>query len=278
MSSILSIDIGSHNIHMVEGSFNKGIVNVSKMETFATPVSAFNGETVIDEALLTETIINSINTFKSTSKEVILTINATNAVVRDIDLPIGKPKELDQMIKNELYQTYHVLPTDIIQYKMIDRIEGTNGQILNRYRAATLDEEIVDTYRQMIVKTKLRPIALDININAVDKLFSMEMEINNKILNGTSTMAIDFGGKSSTIYIFSKGKPVFFRHLNIGSEQIENILQEETFTAKEDIKKMKETGLNFFLESESSEKYFNILRQYFYNLNDELRKIMGLIS
>jgi type IV pilus assembly protein PilM len=279
LGSLLSIDIGSNNIHIVEGSYSKGIISIELLNSFRIPKGIFNGEIIVNQDILSDALSDAIKATGSNAKEVALTINAIGAGVRDIDLPNSKPKELDQMIRNELFQTYHTLPSELIQYKLIEKITSDNGESLNRYRVASIDEEIVDVYRQIILKNKLKPLSLDININAIDKLFSMEMEINGTILDGAATMLIDFGGKSTTIYILSKGKPVFYRHLSIGSEQIENIIHDESLTSVADILKLKEEGVNFFAENENtSERYFNFLKQYFYNFNDEIRKIMGFYS
>lgn len=279
MSSILSVDIGSNNIHVAEGSYAKGIISIDALSSFKMPNGVFNGEIIVNQDLLSEALSDAIKATGSSSKDVALTINAIGAGVRDIDLPPSKPKELDQMIRSELIQTYHTLPSELIQYKLIEKITGDNGQSLNRYRVVSIDEEIVDVYRQIVLKNKLKPVSLDINVNAIDKLFSMELEINGTILDGASTMLIDFGGKSTTIYILSKGKPVFYRHLSIGSSQIENIIHDESLTSVSDIIKLKEEGVNFFSENENtSDRYFNFLRPYFYNFNDEIRKIMGFYT
>ena len=278
MGLLLSMDVGSENIHLVEGSFLKGTITVENQNLYQIPKSAFDSGALINEEAFTECMNDAINEMQIKTKDIVITINAAGAVIRDIDLPAAKPKEIDQMIKTELYQTYQVLKSDIIQYKLVEKLTGDNGQILNRYRAATIDEDIVRSYRQTALKLKLKPVAMDININSIDKLFSLEMMINGTLLDGAATMAIDMGAKSTTIYILSKGKPAFFRQIPIGASEIESILHDETYTAISEIKKFKEESFNFFSENEASKNYFNFLKKYFYNLNDEIRKIMGFYS
>lgn len=278
MSSLLSIDVGKKNIHMAEGSFSKNNIMIEKVASINIPEGVFKGEIINNPGLLAEAIANAVQVFRFTSKEAVLTFDAYGAVIRDIDLPMAKPKETEAMIKTEMIQTYHAEPEDIIQYKSIDKFTSENGMILNRYRAAAINHEIVEAYHSVLTDAKLKPVAMDININAIDKLFTGEVMINDKLLSESGTMLIDFGDTLTTIYIMTKGKPVFFRQLDSGSSEIEKIISEKTFEPEEDIKKMKEGGFNFFGDSEEEEKYFAILRPFFYNLMDEIRKIIGFYT
>jgi len=265
-------------LHLVEGSNVKGLLHIDKAIVFPVPDGCFSGETITNAGLLTEAVTEAFKLGGFGTREAVVTINASGAVIRDIDMPNAKPKELDEMIRNELVQTYHILPTDIVQYKPVDKVIGDDGTALTRYRATAIDQEIVDDYRSILVSAKLKPVAMDVNVNAVEKLLNREIVVNDKILNGNATMLIDFGDTLTTIYIVSQGKPVFHRHLNAGCGEIERYIYDETFTPEKEIRKLKEEGFNFFGEDETAIKYFNILRPFFYNFTDEIRKIIGFYT
>ena len=275
---MLSIDVGKKNIHIAEGSFTKNQVVLDKLASQDIPIGVFKGESIVNPDLLASTMIDAIQAFKFTSKDAIVTFDAYGAIIRDIDLPNAKPKEIASMIKNEMIQTYHIQPDDILQFKNVGQVVSEDGTILNRYRAAALDKELVEAYYKVMTDSKLKPVAMDININAVDKLFLGEIIINDRLLSESSAMLIDFGDNLTTAYIISKGKTSFFRQLDSGSGEIEKLISESTFESEEDIIKMKEGGFNYFGDSEEGEKYFTILRPFFYNLADEIRKIIGFYS
>lgn len=278
MGSIISLDIGKTNIHAVEGSFLKGSLQIDKAVSFKVPESSFNGELIAGPELLIESISTALRLAGFTSKEAIVTINAKSSVIRDIALPNAKPNETADMVKTEMIQTYHILPTNVIQYKRIEKsAEDTNSQLLS-YRAAALDEDLVESYYNLLIESKLKPIAMDINVNAIDKLLSGDLIINDKILNGTGTMFIDFGDSLTTAYITASGKPVFYRQLDFGSGDIERIISEATFASVDELRKKKEEGYNFFEDDESEQKYFNLLKPFFYNMTDEIRKIIGFYT
>jgi type IV pilus assembly protein PilM len=278
LGSLLTIDVGKKNLHMAEGSFSKNLIMVEKVGVIPVPEDVFQGEIINNPDLLTEVITNAIKTFGFSTKDAVITFDGYGSVIRDIDLPAAKPKEIASMIRTEMVQTYHVEPEDVIQYKNIDKVTSDNGVLLDRYRAAAITKEIVEAYHNVLTDAKLKPVAMDININAIDKLFSGDVMINDELTGETGTMIIDFGDTLTTVYIVAKGKPVFFRQLNFGSSEIERIISEKTFEPEEDIKKMKEDGFDFFGSSEESEKYAMIIRPFFYSMADEIRKIIGFYT
>jgi len=278
LRSILSIDVGKENIHIVEGSFLKDDLLIEKAASFKVPAGCFSGETISNPDRLSEYLMNAINNFGFSSKEAIITFDAYGAIIRDIALPNAKPNETTKMIHTEMIQTYHIPPTNVVQYKNIGKVSGDSDTQLINYRAAAIDEEIVEAYHNILTRSKLKPVAMDININAIDKLLKGDIAINKKILNSNSTMLLDFGATLTTVYIISQNKPIFYRQLDSGCGEIERIISEQTFASEKEIKKMKEDGFNFFSDNEDAKKYFDILRPFFYNLMDEIRKIIGFYA
>lgn len=278
MGSRLSIDFGKTNLHVVEGSFVKGILQIDKAASFKVEEGAFNGETINHPDLLSENIKNSIRQAGFTSGEASITLDAYGAVVREIALPNAKPKEIAEMIRTEMIQTYHTLPTDVVQFKSVEMLSGESGGQLINYRAAAIDQEIVEAYHNLLVRAKFKPVAMDINLNAIDKLITGDLTINDKILNGNGTMLIDFGSTITTVYIKAQDKPMFYRHIDVGCSDIERMISAETYTSQEEIKKLKEDGYNFFGNKEGEQKYFEIIRPLLYNLTDEIRKIISFYT
>jgi type IV pilus assembly protein PilM len=276
LGSIVSLDIGK-KVKAVEGTFTKGSLQIDKAVTFEVPDSSFNGELIAGPELLSESIRMALHNAGITTKEAIVTINANSSVIRDLELPGAKPNETAEMIKSEMIQTYHILPTDVIQYKKIEKAKEDSDSPLFHYRAAALDQEFVESYYKLLVDCKLKPVAMDINVNAIDKLLTGELIVNDKLLNGNGTMFLDFGDSLTTVYIVASGRPIFFRHLDFGSGDIERIISGEIYTPEEDIRRMKEDGYDFF-ENDEDQKYVNILKPYLYNLTDEIRKVIGFYT
>ena len=68
----------------------------------------------------------------------------------------------------------------------------------------------------------MKPIALDIHSNAAAKLFPKTASINGEDLDISKTLAyIDFGYRSISIHILSKGKLEFSRMINLGAREMD---------------------------------------------------------
>lgn len=272
------MDIGKKNIHIVEGSNQKGIVVIDKAVAVAVPEGSFNGEMIQNAEMLRECLEKAIQHNNFGTKDTVVTFNGFGSIIRDIDLPAAKPKEIDAMIKTEMTQTYNVSSEQVIQYRSIEKLQSENGAMLDKYRTAAIDKAIVQSYHDLITSAKLKPVAMDININSISKLLEGDFTINDTMISANSTMFIDFGDILTTVYIVSKGKPIFFRQLDSGCGDIEKNISEQVFEPLEQIRKMKEDGYNFFGETEEEQKYFSILRPFFYTIIDEIRKIIGFYA
>jgi len=245
----ISIDIGSRNVHIAEGGFHKGQLSLRQSRSFELPDGCVTEEAVKDEQLLADAIDSFIRQGKFHTKEAILTVNAKDAVIRELDFPKAKPKELDRMIRNEMVQTFHIMKSDAIQYKEIGKVRNEDGDTLYRYRVAALDQNIVEAYYSVMERAKLKAVAMDLNVNAVEKLYFWSDSMNERPYGDNAVMLLDFGQSTTTVYIFSKEQPMFYRHLNVGSGDIDGVLR-------------------------STAQQMTDLQPFFYRLDDEIRKVV----
>lgn len=272
--TMLSIDIGSSRIKIVEGSYKKGKFNIKKFGQLPVPENSIRGERIKNVNDISSDISNYLNAQKFKTKNAIITLNGAEAVIRDIDLPKANANELNEMIKNEMIHTYHANEENVIQYKLIDRFADDEGTQLNKFRVASLKPDIINDCHELLKILKLNPVAMDINLNCIDKFFSTCTTVNDYAINEKTVMFIDFGADYTTVYINSNGKQKVFRHLNIGSSEIEKIVSDEMVSTPKEIKILKENGTDFFNGEGENEEYCRILKPYFYNLMEELRNII----
>lgn len=271
MALLLSMDIGSNSIKLAEGNHGKNGIIVERTAIIPTPDDCIDDEHIINGRILADAVQKTLKEGNFKAKEAVITINAHNAVVREISLPKGKPKEIAAMVKNEMTHTYHVPETDIIQFKFMGTKTDENGEVKDLYQVAALEDTFVDAYHEIIKQLKFKRAQMDININAFDKLFSRCDTVNGNMIGQKACLFIDFGADYTICNVRSDAKQKLFRHLNIGSGEIENILSDEMLTAPADMLARKEGGTNLFT---SNEQHFEILKPYFYNLLEELRKII----
>lgn len=273
MSTKLSIDIGCSNLHIAEGDFQKGNLIIRGCQSFDLAPGCLGSERIMDAQLLSDTIQTAVKAAGFNTKEAIITVNGTHAIIRELELPKSKPKELKGMIKNEMHQTFHVLNSDIIQFKEIGKAIGEDGLTLDRYRVAAIDQNFVEGYYQALVRAGLKASAMDLNVNAIDKLLGWADRINEKGIEDRAVLLLDFGHSKTTVYIWMKDQPLFYRHLNIGSVELNNILKNTFYMQDADAKNLKEKT-DFFRSKEEVAPYFEAMKPFLYHMNDEVRKLI----
>ena len=273
--SLLSIDIGSTAMHIAEGDSGKGGVHILRSAVVPVPAGCVADGSVRDGNVLSQVLADALIKNKFRSRSAVVTTDAVDAVVRDIELPRAKPRELEGMIRGELLQTYHISASNVLQYRAVEEVPTDGGAALTRYRAAALDGDMVEGYHALLRQTKLKPLYMDLNLNAMSKLFSLAPDINGRPIPRGAAMYVDFGASHASVYVNIAGRQQFYRHLKIGSGEIERRIAGDTFTPAEDSLKKKESGFNFFSGEGAAEKYFTILRPLFSGFAEELRKIMS---
>ena len=274
MSTILSIDIGSNTVKIAAGEFKKSNLTIQKVISAITPEYSMEKGRIKNQSALVELISDAMKNHNIKASHAALTINAVGAVVRDIDLPNGKPKELEAMIRNEMIRNYHVDPADVIQFKAVDSFVNESGSSMITYRVVALDSDLVEEYHEFAKNLPFKSIAMDINMNSIDKLLQLCSNVNGTDIKEKTFLFMDFGGKVTSVYLHSGGKQRFFRQMELGSDEIEKRIGDIALIQPSEVKKSKESGYNYFSQDPSNEKYFSVLKPFFYELTDELRTIL----
>lgn len=255
---MISIDIGSRNVHIVEGRFQKGQVEVSKCCFSPIPSNSLvNGEIENTDAL--GVLIKSLlakNHIKPGYAAI--TIQNTQIITRDLVLPATKPSYLKNIIALEMEQFIPVGSKEhIYEYRIIQEItEEDQKKFL--VRGAAIPKNIVDNYYNMLLKAGLKPVAMDMHSNCISKLFEKNFSaVEIKIEDPKKTVLIDAGYSGTLINIISNGRIDFSRNISLGGKDAESLIA-STFNIsieKAEQKKLQELnldGYNVYGEAESA--------------------------
>ena len=275
--TMLSIDIGNEKIKITEGSQINDRIFLKNIGALSVPEYSIDHENIKNAEVISDDIKSYLHTNNFSSKNVIITINAVDALTSDIDLPKSNPKDLYAMIKNEMIHSYHIDQTDVIQYKQIATYQNDANAPMYTYRVSVMEAEFIDKYYQLMQMLQLKPIAMDINMNAMDKLVKRYSIINEQDISQKTVMILDLGAITTTAYIYENGEQKFFRQLLTGSSEIEQLISDATLTPPLEIKKMKEQGYNFF-SADADTNYLDILQLYFYRFNEDIRNMIRFYS
>ena len=231
----LSIDIGSSYIKFAVGQKMGRRLKVDKTFKARLPAGVYENGHMHNIHEMKSIIQGALNANSVKLKDVICTLESTDAIKRELVVPAVAPEDLSEMVSYEIGQ---YLPIDInsyvLQYKIVREFEEEN---VKKYEllVAALPKEIVHNIYSMLIEMGLDPYALDIHSNAVDKI-AAEYELFNEASIKENTVAfLDLGHENINVIIVEKGQYKFNRLIKNGTRDFEQLTTEFEFKTIDDI-------------------------------------------
>ena len=231
----LSIDIGSSYIKFAVGQKMGRRLKVDKTFKARLPAGVYENGHMHNIQEMKSIIQGALNANSVKLKDVICTLESTDAIKRELVVPAVAPEDLSEMVSYEIGQ---YLPIDInsyvLQYKIVREFEEEN---VKKYEllVAALPKEIVHNLYSMLIEMGLDPYALDIHSNAVDKI-AAEYELFNEASIKENTVAfLDLGHENINVIIVEKGQYKFNRLIKNGTRDFEQLTTEFEFKTIDEI-------------------------------------------
>ncbi|WP_313569048.1 type IV pilus biogenesis protein PilM [Acetoanaerobium noterae] len=231
----LSIDIGSSYIKFAVGQKMGRRLKVDKTFKARLPAGVYENGHMHNIQEMKSIIQGALNANSVKLKDVICTLESTDAIKRELVVPAVAPEDLSEMVSYEIGQ---YLPIDInsyvLQYKIVREFEEEN---VKKYEllVAALPKEIVHNIYSMLIEMGLDPYALDIHSNAVDKI-AAEYELFNEASIKENTVAfLDLGHENINVIIVEKGQYKFNRLIKNGTRDFEQLTTEFEFKTIDEI-------------------------------------------
>jgi type IV pilus assembly protein PilM len=203
---MLSIDVGSKKVCIIEGNYNNGNVIVTACgEIEYTSEVTVNGM-ITDRSNLAFLINEIIKTNHMKSKQAVISINSSDIVLREFKLPNIKLPSLQLLVKNEMNNVVGNDSEFIVDFV----VTGETSEKLLTVFAYAVPSDMVDGYYKLLKESKLSAVSLDIHANSISKLLS------NTLINGTDTsdenfIVADIGFSKITFHGFIGGACRFNR-------------------------------------------------------------------
>jgi type IV pilus assembly protein PilM len=275
--SIISIDVGSSKIKIAVGKFLNSNVSIEKIISIDTPQGSLkDGKIIYDEdkaEILMQIIVQALSENRIKYKDAIFTIQSTSIIRREVEVPKVKPYEMESMIRYEIEQ---YLPIDlneyIIEYKVLEEKRDGKSRIL----IAALPKAIAEDYLNILKSMHLEPKALDINSNAISKLFSIKQQVNHAEYNLDNTVAcIDMGCSNIHISILAKGFYQFSRIIPTGGSELTSAIAEAlNITLHEaENKKLSEVDLGTLKTDTGAEILNEVISKIVLRWIDEIQRV-----
>jgi len=247
-NKVLSIDIGSKNIKIILGKQNKNSVLVEKATLIETPHNSYKDGNIVNIESLKSVINKYIKNENIKAKKTICTVQSTAIINREIILPIAKKEEeMNTMVRFEIEQYLPIMFDDyVIEYKILETFIEEDVK-KGRITVAALPKTIAEDYLKLIKELNLIPVALDMNSNAVSKLYESKVTINDENSSLNKTVAvIDIGHNHMNLNMISNGVLEFSRVIPVGSSEIDiNIANMSNVSLEEaEKRKIENSNLN----------------------------------
>lgn len=225
--SVLSIDLGSNSIKLVEGKFNKNKLSLNKLIQIPTPEDSISDGRILNLQAIIDILDFSIKENNIKAKDAIFTTNSSSIINRDITIPIVEDDEMETVIRYEIQQYLPINLDDyIIQFVVLDEIVDDVGAKL-KVNVTSFPERMAFSYYSVINSLDLNPYALDVTYNSVNKIanYSQYTSKDGQVIGGTVAF-VDMGATSINVAIFKNGKLDFTRMIKSGGDNIDYALSQ----------------------------------------------------
>ncbi|NSB13053.1 pilus assembly protein PilM [Clostridium beijerinckii] len=237
---VIAFDIGSSMIKIVEGMYYKEELTIDKYITMKTP----KGAVVDGEIKRSEELYNKLgqvlkeNGIKA--KYGICTTNSTLIINREILIPRVEDEEMDTVVRYEIQQYLPINLEDyILQVQVLSEEEINESKKLN-VRVIAYPDKIARGYYDLLIKLDLRPYALDVNYNAINKFINCVDKNNEYEYNPKDSVAfIDMGASFIDVNIYKNGNLDFTRMIKAGGNDIDELLIEQNLIKAEEVEGFK---------------------------------------
>jgi type IV pilus assembly protein PilM len=231
--ALISFDIGPGRITAVQGSVSGTGIEVTASETAPVKRGLVSESSIRDQEECAAVLLQLLGRNKAFSaKQAVVTINPGNALVREFTIPSGSVRQLDAMVRSEMLNYNAAAATDVIEYKVLETITGQNGAKSARIRAFSISRAVVDGYASLLQRAKLRPAAMDLYPNAVEKLLVRRPQLNGDDLTEKSCLLLDFGYQGVMAHVVYDYTVYASRFIPIGLNDLEPAVQSSRFAAE----------------------------------------------
>jgi len=218
--SILGLDIGSHNVKLIELLKNSNGVTLLAAGSMPTPPKTLSSNLGVDQQALAHLIRELIKGTGARSTDVNISLPEAQVFTRVIEMPSLPTRELTSAIKWESEQ-YIPLPLDQVNmdYTVLsDGKDTANGKMKILLVAAP--KALTERYMQIMELTELTPLAAETEIIALSR------SLVRSVPTVANVMILSLGAQTTDIAILRKGILMFTRSIAAGGDALTRTLSE----------------------------------------------------
>ena len=227
---LVSIDIGSRYIKIIEAKKKKGVIHVSSALKIEAPRDVIDNGELKNLPSIANALKSAFMKWHIAAKDVSFTSFAGSVMSREITIVDTDEISVDErkmLVENELRQYLPINLADYqIQFTDAGKVEE-NGVKKQKVLVMVYPIKLIKSYLEIIsqVGTKYKPCSLDVTNNSLQKFFNHVKTINGKAIERDKVhLFIDMGRTTFNTSIIAEGKLQFMRSLQVSQDEIDTLI------------------------------------------------------
>ncbi|MFT8351866.1 type IV pilus assembly protein PilM [Clostridium saccharoperbutylacetonicum] len=248
---VIAFDMGSSTIKIVEGLYYKNSLTIDKYIKIPTPKDAIVDGEIKKEVELHKKLIQVLKENGIKTKDAICTTNSSLIINREIMIPKVEEEEMETVVRYEIQQYLPINLEDyILQGTTLEELEVDGVKKLN-VRVIAYPEKVARGYYNLLLKLELKPYALDVNYNAVNKFINL-IGITKEYENNTNEAVafIDLGASTIDVNIYKNNQLDFTRIIKDCGKEIDEMLRKSNGLQSNEVEKFKNSNIDLSEEFE----------------------------
>lgn len=223
----LSIDFGAEEIKIVEGKASKKGIVVNKEFSIKLPEEVYKDGEIQDMDQLSYLLKAGLAENSIGSLDVHGVINSSKIIMREITMPMVSDDHIVSILSYQLEEYIPINPEDyVVKFIKLGSVFEDNIEKINILLIG-IPKHIVEAHLNLLKSVNLKPIALDYQGNAINKLINFGDSINQIYNNRDTVTNIDMGFDSTSITISNNGVIKISRIIEGGANDILLSLKEK---------------------------------------------------
>lgn len=227
-SSDIAIDASSSNLRLVLGSYNRksGLVQIEKASVVALEPETISDGVIADQFGVVMALKNTLAKLDINTRRAIFSVEGSYLHSRDLELPAVKPAQLTDMVHYEILGQSNSNRDMIVEYIIYSSYIDEETKLAKyKVRATAIPKEIASDMRDLMKTCALTPVALDVNPNAIRKLFHTGMINGHVNIESNTLLLIELSSKTTNVTVLDKGFPVLSRRLQFGHNSVRQVAE-----------------------------------------------------
>lgn len=222
---LTGLDIGSRRIKIAVGRVVKeGKIQIKSLDSYhMLERASYDGKILKMENVKTG-VKNILNENRGAPREVTGIFDSTEVIRRELIVPIVSDAEAKQMISYEIAQYLPIDPSAYaIQFKKIAEVTDQYGKQM-KVMVCAIPQKQAKEYHEMLEDINVKPVALDVTTNAMEKMLQLESRFSPHILD-RNIVFVDLGHSVFNVSFYKGGTYMYSKIFETGGFLLDDIIR-----------------------------------------------------